>query len=134
LSAQVGTEAARINPEVDLTKYAPISVVNELHGQLAALSAGAVEDRVEKLVEQGKADGRIIGDEYAAYLTSMGKKDFAALSSLLASARPIAALTGMQTGGNKPVDGEHSGLTEDELAVCSALNVDVNDFKKTKAA
>lgn len=132
LSAQVGTEAAQITPEVDLTKYAPISVVNELHGQLAALSAGAVDDRVEKLIEQGKADGRIIGEEYAAYLTSMGKKNFAALSGLLATAQPIAALTGMQTDGRDPVATNHSGLTEDELAVCSALNVDVDEFKKTK--
>jgi phage I-like protein len=136
LSAQVGTEAARINPEVDLTKYAPIGVVNELHAQLAVLSAGAVEDHVEKLIEQGKADGRIIGEEYAAYLTNMGKKDYAALSSLLASAQPIAALTGMQTGGKNPVGDsqEHNGLTADELAVCSAIGVDPDDYKKTKEA
>jgi phage I-like protein len=136
LSAQVGTEAARINPEVDLTKYAPISVVNELHTKLAALSAGAVDDRVEKLIEQGVADGRIIGEPAKAWLTDMGKKDLAALSSYLESAQPIAALTGMQTGGKKPVGDsqEHSGLTADELAVCSAIGVDPDEFKKTKEA
>lgn len=97
LSAQVGTAAA-----VDPTQYAPIAVVNELRGQLAALSIGAIDDRVEKLIEQGVADGRIIGEPAKAWLTDMGKKDLAALSSYLESAQPIAALTGMQTAGKNP--------------------------------
>jgi phage I-like protein len=131
LSAQVGTAAA-----VDPTQYAPIAVVNELRGQLAALSIGAIDDRVEKLIEQGVADGRIIGEPAKAWLTNMGKKDLAALSSYLDSVQPIAALTSMQTGGKKPVGDsqEHSGLTADELAVCSSMGIDPDEFKKTKEA
>jgi len=106
LSAQVGTEAARINPEVDLTKYAPISVVNEMRTQLAALSGNVVDDRVDRLIEQGKADGRIIGEQLESYLTNLGKQDFAALSGFLDSAQPIAALSGMQSQGKPPVDGQ----------------------------
>jgi len=69
LSVQVGTASV-----VDPTQYAPIAVVNELRGQLAALSIGAIDDRVEKLIEQGVADGRIIGEPAKAWLTDMGKK------------------------------------------------------------
>jgi phage I-like protein len=135
LSAQVGTEAARINPEVDLTKYAPISVVNEMRTQLAALSGNVVDDRVERLIEQGKADGRIIGEQLESYLTNLGKQDFAALSGFLDSAQPIAALSGMQTKNKLPEDMASGGhLTADELAVCSAIGVDPDEFKKTKAA
>jgi phage I-like protein len=128
LSAQVGTA-------VDLTQYAPIAVVTELQTKLAALSGNVAEDRVEKLIEQGKADGRIIGEELESYLTKMGKQNFAALSGFLDSAQPIAALSGMQTGGKTPVpDAGGNNLTTDELAVCSAIGVDPDDYKKTKEA
>ncbi|MDI1231340.1 MAG: phage protease [Methylobacter sp.] len=134
-NAEIAALSARsVSAEVDPTQYAPIAVVTELRGQLAALSSGAVEDRVEKLIEQGVADGRIIGEPAKAWLTDMGKKDLAALSSYLEAAQPIAALSGMQTQGKSPTADNNAGLTADELAVCSALNVDVNEFKKTKAA
>jgi phage I-like protein len=133
---EIAALSAQVGAAVDLTQYAPIGVVNELRTQLAALSGNVVDDRVERLIEQGKADGRIIGEELEAYLTKLGKQDFAALSGFLESAQPIAALSGMQTAGKIPVGDSqgHSGLTEDELAVCSAIGVDPDEFKKTKAA
>jgi len=134
-NAEIAALSVQAGAEVDLTKFAPIEVVDELRTQLAALSVGTVEDKVGQLIEAGKKDGRIIGAKAEAWLTDMGKKDIAALSAYLDAAQPIAALTGMQTGGQINIDhDEHSGLTADELAVCSALNVDVNEFKKTKAA
>ncbi|WP_052166505.1 phage protease [Methylobacter tundripaludum] len=118
LSVQVGTASV-----VDPTQYAPIAVVNELRGQLAALSIGAIDDRVEKLIEQGVADGRIIGEPAKAWLTDMGKKDLGALSSYLESAQPIAALTRMQSGGKKPVDDGTSiaALSAEEIVVADQL-------------
>lgn len=134
-NAEIAALSARpVSAEVDPTQYAPVAVVNELREQLAALSAGAVDDRVEKLIEQGMADGRIIGATAKAWLTDMGKKDLAALSSYLDAAQPVAALSGMQTKGQAPKADNNAGLTAEELAVCSALNVDVDEFKKTKAA
>jgi len=135
-NAEIAALSVQAGQGVDLTKFAPIEVVDELRTQLAALSVGTVEDKVAQLIEAGKKDGRIIGAKAEAWLTDMGKKAIAALSAYLDAAQPIAALTGMQTGGQINIDdgNEHSGLTAEELAVCSALNVDVNEFKKTKAA
>jgi phage I-like protein len=128
LSAQVGTA-------VDLAQYAPIAVVKELQDQVAALSGNVAEDRVAKLIEQGKADGRIIGEQLKSYLTNLGKQDFAALSGFLDSAQPIAALSGMQSKGKAPEsDAGGNSLTAEELAVCSGLGVDPIDYKKTKEA
>lgn len=122
LSAQVETQA---NSAPDLTQFVPIAVFKEMQGQLAELSGNVVDDRVEKLIEQGKADGRIIGPQLESYLTNLGKQDFAALSGFLDSAPPIAALSGMQTGGKPPVDDGSSiaALSAEESAVAEQLGL-----------
>ncbi|MGZ8172864.1 MULTISPECIES: phage protease [Methylobacter] len=132
LSAQIETQTSATP---DLTQFVPIAVFTETQKQLAALSGNVADDRVEKLIEQGKADGRIIGEELGKYLTNLGKQNFAALSGYLDSAQPIAALSGMQTHVKAPeeIAGSNS-LTADELVVCSGLGVDPLDYQKTKEA
>ncbi len=94
--------SAQVSATPDLTQFVPIAVFTETQKQLAALSGNVADDRVEKLIEQGKANGRIIGEELEKYLTNLGKQNFAALSGYLESAQPIAALSGMQTRGKAP--------------------------------
>lgn len=124
LSAQVETQAGATP---DLTKYAPIAVVTELQTKLAALSGNVVDDRVEKLIAQGKADGRIIGEHLEQYLTDLGKQNFVALSGFLDSAQPIAALSGMQTQSQSPIaDG-------DGIAALSGDDRAIAEYSKTAA-
>lgn len=130
LSAQVDT-AITANPDPAL--YAPIAVVNEMRARLTALSATTVEDQVAKLIEEGVSKGKLIGEAEKAWATALGKKDIAALQGYLDSAQPIAALSGMQTDSMDPLK-TGSRLTDDELAVCSAIGVDPEEFKKTKEA
>jgi phage I-like protein len=133
-NAEIAALSARpTTAEVDPTQYAPIGVVNELRDQVAALSAGAVDDRVEKLIEQGVADGRIIGATAKAWLTDMGKKDLAALSSYLEAAQPIAALSGMQTDGKKPPVADDP-LNDAALSVCQQMQIDPEAYKQTLKA
>lgn len=113
---EIAALSAQISAAVDLTQYAPIGVVKELQDQVAALSGNVAEDRVAKLIEQGKADGRIIGEQLESYLTNLGKQDFAALSGFLESAQPIAALSGMQTAGKTPFDDATAALSGDDRA------------------
>jgi phage I-like protein len=136
LSAQVGTEAARINPEVDPTQYVPVAVVDELHSQLAALTVDTVSSQVSRLIKIGIDKAVFRGDAHIAWATARGQKDVAWLADIVENTPEIGALARMQTEGKKPVgeSQEHSGLTEDELAVCSAIGVDPDEFKKTKAA
>jgi|APLak6261664116_1056043.scaffolds.fasta_scaffold15497_2 phage I-like protein len=116
LSAQVGIETARIDMTPDPAKFVPISVVNELTSKLAALSGDTVDMQVEKLIADGVKTGRIIGDASKAWLTDMGKRDIAALQGYLDSAQPIAALSGMQTGGKAPAVADPTTATTEDAA------------------
>lgn len=134
LSAQVGTETAIISAEPDPRLYAPVAVVDELRGQLAALSTSTIEDKVEKLIAIGVDKAVFRGEEHVAWATARGIKDIAWLEDIVANTPEIGALKSMQTDGKAPKETNSTGLTAEELAVCSALNVDVDEFKKTKAA
>jgi phage I-like protein len=114
----------------DLAKFAPIAVVNELRDQLAALSGNVVDDRVEKLIEQGWGDGRITGIEERTWLTAMGKENFAMLQGTLESRPIIRALKTMQTEGKAP-DSDASktveGKGKQEFQTSAALQAEFGD-------
>lgn len=124
--------ALRAN-QVDPAKFVPLSVVEELKGQLAALTAQVTKGEVDKLVEEALADGRLLPAQ-EQWARELGASNRAALSSYLEVAQPIAALTQTQTKGRAPESkGEH-GLTAEELAVCSATGLTPEQFAKAKSA
>lgn len=118
----------------DPAKYVPVAAVEEMRGQLAALSAENTNRKVNDLVETGLADGRILPG-MKDWAISLGQKDVAALAAYLDKAAPIAALAGTQTGGQPPAGTkDDNGLTAAELAVCSMTGVDPKDFAAAKPA
>jgi len=117
----------------DPSKFVSVDVVESLKQDLAALTAKTVDREVAELVDAGLADGRLF-EAQKTWATSLGKKDFAALTAYLESAQPIAALRDTQTGGRQPAGGkDENGLTADELAVCSATGIDPKDFAAARA-
>jgi phage I-like protein len=119
---------------VDPAKYAPISVVEEMRTQIAALSAKSRDGEVAALVDAGLADGRLL-PAMKGWATDLGKSNLAALTQYLSAAPPIAALTSTQTGGAPPVTGADAhGLTLDQLAVCTACNIAPEAFAKSLKA
>lgn len=118
----------------DPAKYVPVAAVDEMRGQLAALSAENTNRKVNDLVETGLADGRIL-PSMKDWAISLGQKDVAALSAYLDKAAPIAALSGTQTGGQQPAGvKDANGLSEAELAVCSMTGIDPKDYAAAKPA
>ena len=119
--------------EPDPTQYVPVSALNSLKSEVASLSQqlkGQQDQQLESLIDEALEDGRLVkGME--DWARDLGKKDMAALNKYLETSQPIAALRGSQTRGESPVD-EGTGLTEDELAVCSRMGVKPEDFKKYK--
>lgn len=118
--------------EPDPAKYVAVGVVEQLKGDLAALTAKQTDREVSELVEAGLADGRLLAAQ-KDWATELGKKDIAALSAYLKTAQPIAGLRGSQTNGNAPAGGlDENGLTREELAVCSATGVSPKDYAAAK--
>lgn len=109
LSGQFATAATP-----DPSKYVPVAVVTELRDKLAALSGNTQSMQVSQLIEQGVSDGRIIGDAMKTWLTDMGTKNIADLQGYLDNAQPIAALSGMQTGGKPPAGIDAAASSEDK--------------------
>ena len=119
----------------DPAKFVPVETVTAMQGQLAALTAQAHATEVDKLIQPALADGRLL-PAMEPWARDLGKTNMAALTAYLQTAQPVAALTSTQTGGKAPAalaTGAH-GLSQDELAACSAMGVDPEAFAKTKAA
>lgn len=120
-------------PAPDPAQFAPITVVDELRGQIAALSAQLHERQLADLIEPALSDGRLLAAQ-EAWARELGKKDIAALSQYLKTAQPIAALASTQTQGRPPA-GVHSpaSLNAAELAVCTALGLTPEKYRAAAA-
>lgn len=120
---------------VDPAKYVPASVVEGLRTEIAALSQrlGTRDAQdAQSMVDAALADGRILKPE-EEHIRAWAKSDIAACSAYLKARTPLAALAGSQTQGNAPVPGNEHGLTEGEIAVCTAMGLSHEAFKKAKA-
>ena len=60
----------------------------------------------------------------------LGKENRASLTAYLSAAQPIAALSGSQTRDSRRY--RTTGLTADELAVCTAMGITIEAFKAAK--
>lgn len=125
-------KAAATSP--DPAKFAPIEIVTQLQGQVAALTAKDTDREVGALVDLALKDGRLL-PAMKEWATDLGKKDLAALKSFVDKSAPIAALSATQTGGHQPAAvADANGLTPNELAVCAATGVTPKDYAAAKAA
>jgi len=117
----------------DPSKFVSVDVVEDLKGQVAALSAERTADKVEGLVSAALDDGRLLPAQ-KAWATELGKKDMAALTQYLDSAQPIAGLRGSQTNGQGPagdtVETDEHGLTPNQLAVASNMGITSEEYAK----
>lgn len=110
----------------DPAQFVPVAALQQVQGELAALTAKIGKGEVDRLVEEGIGSGKIIKGEHEKWARSL---DVAALTAYLGAAAPIAALTTTQTGGQAPAAGvDEHGLTEAERAVCTATGVSFRDF------
>lgn len=125
---------AKTPTDPDPAKYVPIAAMQAVQTELAALRGEFTADKVGGLVEQAIAEGKLLPAQ-KQWATDLGKKDMAALTGYLDSAAPIAALAGTQTKGKAPEGGADKGkLTAAQLAVCKAMGISPDDYRKTLEA
>lgn len=118
----------------DPSKFVAVETMNEsingLKAQYAALSAQITGSEVDQLVKAALEDGRLVQAQ-ESWARELGKNDVAALRSYMETAQPIAALRSQQTNGKTPPEGDNQ-LTDDELAVCRAMNYTPEEYLKAK--
>jgi phage I-like protein len=129
LEGQVATLKAQAP---DPAKFVPAETVAALQGQVAALTAQISGDQVERLVQEGLADGRIL-PPMEGWARELGKKGVAELKAYLDNASPVAALKGTQSGGSGGGNHKEGELDEGQLAVCRQMSIDPEAYKATLA-
>lgn len=128
--------ALRTAGNPDPAKFVPIETVTVMQGQLAALTAKQLNGEIDAAIQSALADGRL-QPAMEPWARELGKTNMAALTSYIATAQPIAALTSTQTQGKAPgavTTGATVALTADEVAVCTAMGLSLEAFAKSKAA
>lgn len=136
LSAQTGkinalqAECADLRTKVfDPAKHIPLDEHQKVVTELAALKSTQDKATHEQLLQSALSDGRILQPN-AAYWS---QQPLAALQSFLKDAKPLAALTSMQTGGTAPAGGGNTPvLTTEEMAVCKSMGIAPEDFVKQR--
>jgi len=120
------------NGKPDLTQYAPVSLVQELQNQVAALTAEREADKGSELITAALSAGKLLPaqKEWAeGVLKQPG--GFAFLSGFIENAQPVAALAGSQTGGKAP-DERVAARTAEEAAAAKMLGMSGEEFVKIK--
>jgi phage I-like protein len=114
----------------DPAKHVPVEAVESIRRELAVLKAEATRRDIDELVGAALKDGRLL-PAMEGWARELGQKDLAALKGYVEQAQPIAALSGMQSGGKSP-EAQPGKLTGEELAVCKQLGIAEADFVKLK--
>jgi len=128
LTTQVAAlKASTDGQEPDPSKFVPLDVVKDMQTQIAALTAQSNGNSVDALIKEGKENGRLL-PAMEDWARTLGEKDIASLKSFLDTAEPIAALSAQQSDGKKPVIDDKTGLTSEQLAVCKATGLSVDDY------
>lgn len=115
--------------QFDPAKHIPLDEHKKVTGELTALKESQAKAEHEQLVVAALSDARILpaNEDY------WRKQPLAALQEFLKDAKPLAVLTGTQTGGKPPAGGAQDiKLSEDELAVCKSLGLTPEQFAKSK--
>lgn len=127
LETEVSALKAKPETTPDPAKFVPIETMTALKDQVTQLSNKISDKECGELITAALSDGRLLPaqENWAKTL------DVAALSAYLENAQPIAALSGMQTHGLDLGEQNEDGMTADEVAICKATGIDVEDYKKT---
>jgi phage I-like protein len=105
-------------------------VYTEAQQQLAALKAGGDQADLDRMIEEGLADGRIAGKATADWLRQQG---LAACKAHLEDAPSVAALKGRQTDRldtQKDKGAAKDGLSAEELAVCKNMGLTPEQYRQ----
>ena len=119
----------------DPAKFAPIATLTSLQGenanlqtQIVALQAEISGGKLDKIIADGKAAGKIT-PATEPHLREVGKKDLAALSALLDASVAVVKPGETQSGGQAGAGGAGTAaLSAEQKQVIAALGLTADQF------
>lgn len=141
---QLQAENAKLKKDVEAAQQAvaaakaetpetAVTAMRSMQAELAALREQVEGREIDELVTAALTAGKLVPAQ-EDWARNLGKSDMAALKGYIDTAQPIAALKGKQTDGKKFDEPGGSALTDEQLAVCTQLHVDPEEYKKTLAS
>ena len=131
-AAAKDSEVAALKAQApDPAKYVGVETMQALQTQVAALTADLNGGKVDKIVADALACGKLLPAQ-ESWAKDLGKTNLAALTGYVASAQAIVALGGTQTAGIAP-DGTGKGvaaLTAEQKQVAAVLGISIEQFNK----
>ncbi len=117
------------------TPDSAMAAISGLQTEVAALRSQLEGDEVDSLVNAALEDGRLIPAMEGWARDHAKTAGVAALKSYLNAAQPLAALKGQQSA-DKDLDKENNDkrLGDEDLAVCKAMNIDPDEYRKQMEA
>lgn len=113
----------------DPAQYVPLAALNAVQDELTTLKTAQATAELDGLIRAALRDGRLL-PPLEAWARELGAKDPAALRTYLDQAKPIAALTGMQTQGQAPAPADDP---QARFAADAALRAEFGDFETYRA-
>lgn len=117
----------------DASKFVPIEAVTQMQQEIVALKQENETRKAQEsgaLIQTALKDGRL-SPALQGWAEGLAKTDVAALSSYIATAPAIAALSTTQTGGLPPAGGGQGKLTEGQIAICKQMGLSQEDYIKS---
>lgn len=135
---QIATLSAQVAAP-DPAKFVPVATLSALQGeyatlqgQLAALSAEVNGGKLDQVVADGLAAGKLT-PATEAWARDLGKSNLAALSAFLTAA-PVVVKPGETQSGGKPITEPTAVLSAVESDVAAQFGISPEDFQAAKAA
>lgn len=125
--------AALKSASPDPAKFVPVTALEEVKTQLAALKTSQTTTEVDALIKTGIDGGKLLPAQ-ESWARELGKSDIAALRSYMDKTPAIAALKGSQSHGKAPEGDDQDELTKEELAVCKGMGLKPEDYRKHREA
>ena len=123
----------------DPAQYVPAAMLTAAQEKNAALAAKVKElegsgtlAALTAEIDAALADGRL-PKACEGWAKTTAKTNPEAIKSYIASAVPVAALKGTQTGGTSPSGAPVAALTDEELYACNQLGLSSADFIAAKS-
>lgn len=123
----------------DPAQYVPAAMLTAAQEKNAALAAKVKElegsgtlAALTAEIDAALADGRL-PKACEGWAKTTAKTNPEAIKSYIASAVPVAALKGTQTGGTSPSGAPVAALTDEELYACNQLGLSNADFIAAKS-